>query len=285
MPDFENAPQPYYPPTVAVPTQKTEAELRRDAANAIPGEDSIFRNDKEEQRNDPHYKQWMKDEGVDAAPVDEAENMAAMDAFEREQAALAREEKPTYNDWQEYRAGETFLSEEDEEAARRKFFGESEQERDEEQIDPTLSADLAAAAQQLRKTQEQLSQETQNEADQDDEKDLGERSKESIAVRLTEEQTKLLLSSEYPNDGRTQTTALAAIYSGEDQVNIMDESVQLDYSENEQTFFAILERGEKPALDAKLTQLQNERMRDNADREKAQDPRQRERSRERQHER
>lgn len=64
----------------------------------------------------------------------------------------------------------------------------------------------------------------------------------------------------------------------------MEESVQLDYSEDEKTFFAILERGEKPALDAKLTQLQAEKQRDNADREKAQDPRQRER-RERQHER
>lgn len=100
---------------------------------------------------------------------------------------------------------------------------------------------------------------------------------EPTAVHLTEEQTKLLLASEYPNDARKQTIALAAIYSGKNQINIMEESIQLDYSEDEKTFFAILRQDEKPTLDAKLTQLQNERMRDKANSERAQDTHQHER--------
>jgi hypothetical protein len=153
-----------------------------------------------------------------------------------------------------------------------------------QKIDAELAEQLALSRQQLRKTQEQIDKEAK-EAEEEKNKKPGDKDREPIAVKLTEEQTKLLLSSEYPNDGRTQTTTLAAIYSGEDEVNIMDESVQLDYSEDEKTFFAILERGEKPALDAKLTQLQQDRMRDNAEQEKAQDPRQKERQRQRQYER
>ncbi len=105
----------------------------------------------------------------------------------------------------------------------------------------------------------------------------GERA--SIAVELTEEQTKLLLSAEYPNDGAAQKTALAAIYADGDEVSIMNESVLLDYSHDQKTFFAELERDEKPALDAKLTQLQAVRERDQQ--RPAQDPRQRERTAER----
>lgn len=100
--------------------------------------------------------------------------------------------------------------------------------------------------------------------------------RESIAVELTEEQTKLLLSAEYPNDGASQKTALNNIYDGADKVSVMNESVLLDYSHDQKTFFAELERDEKPALDAKLTQLQADRERDQQ--KQVQDPRQRERN-------
>ncbi|WP_035356965.1 hypothetical protein [Edaphobacter aggregans] len=56
--------------------------------------------------------------------------------------------------------------------------------------------------------------------------------KEPIAVRLTEEQTKLLLSAEYPNNSQQQTTALYNVYNGIEKVDVMNESVALDYSED-----------------------------------------------------
>jgi hypothetical protein len=79
---------------------------------------------------------------------------------------------------------------------------------------------------------------------------------EAIAVRLTEEQTKLLLSNAYPDSSRAQTTALYNIYTANDDVNVMNEAVKLDYSDDQQSFFATLHRDEKPALDQKLTELQ-----------------------------
>ncbi len=81
---------------------------------------------------------------------------------------------------------------------------------------------------------------------------------EDIAVRLTEEQTKLLLSNTYPDNSRAQTTALYNVYTGHDDVDVMNESVKLDYSEDQKSFFATLHRDEKAALDQKLTELQNE---------------------------
>ena len=74
-------------------------------------------------------------------------------------------------------------------------------------------------------------------------------------MRLTEEQTKLLLSAEYPSNSQQQTTALYNVYSGNAPVDVMNENVALDYSEDEQSFFATLDENEKPALDQKLTQL------------------------------
>lgn len=104
-------------------------------------------------------------------------------------------------------------------------------------------------------------------------------SKEPIAVRLTEEQTKLLLSAEYPNNSQQQTTALYNIYSGNEPVDVMNERVALDYSEDEKSFFATLDKNEKPALDAKLTQLQAEKQRATARAEKKLEPRQKQRQR------
>ena len=98
MSDLEKTPQSFYPPTVAVPAQKTDAELRSETTNALPSEDSILRNDQDERRNDPHYKQWMKDEPVAATAVEEAENKDAFDAREAEQAEIARSHRPNMND-------------------------------------------------------------------------------------------------------------------------------------------------------------------------------------------
>jgi len=86
-------------------------------------------------------------------------------------------------------------------------------------------------------------------------------SRPALAIQLTEEQTRLLLSAEYPNDGRTQTTALNEIMAG-NPISIENESVLLDYSHDTQTFFAKLDAQEKPALDAKLQQLQLQQERD-----------------------
>jgi fido (protein-threonine AMPylation protein) len=83
-------------------------------------------------------------------------------------------------------------------------------------------------------------------------------SKEPIAVRLTEEQAKLLLSAEYPNDAIQQDQALADIQSGTRAIDVMNIRVGLDYSEELGTYFATLAVEEKPALDQKLTQLQAE---------------------------
>jgi len=84
----------------------------------------------------------------------------------------------------------------------------------------------------------------------------------TIAVSLTEEQVKLLLSAEYPQDGQKQNTALNEIYAGK-PIPIERESILLDRSIDSKEFFAKLEANEKPALDAKLTQLQIDKERSN----------------------
>jgi hypothetical protein len=93
------------------------------------------------------------------------------------------------------------------------------------------------------------------------------------------EQTKLLLSAEYPNNTQQQTTALYNIYSGNAPVDVMNESVALDYSEDQKSFFATLDKDEKPALDAKLTQLQTEKERAKPNVERAKQPPERQRQR------
>ena len=79
--------------------------------------------------------------------------------------------------------------------------------------------------------------------------------KEAIAIGLTEEQARLLLSSEYPNDIRARTTALYNIVVEGQSVDIMHESVALDYEHNIKQFYASLDRDERPALEQKLNQL------------------------------
>lgn len=151
-------------------------------------------------------------------------------------------------------------------------------------FDPKVAAEIETVQQRLRRTQEQFDREAP-ESGQDTEQGIDEEKGKLIAVRLTEDQIKLLLSSEYPNDGQKQNTALANIYNGDEEINVFNETVQLDHSDDEQTYFAILEQNEKPALDAKLTQLQRVQEREKEAQQEAQDPRQRERTRERSRER
>ncbi len=80
-------------------------------------------------------------------------------------------------------------------------------------------------------------------------------SKDLIAVSLTEEQARLLISTEYPNDIRAQTTALYNIVVKGRPVDIMHESIALDYEQNLKQFYASLDRAEKPILEHRLTQL------------------------------
>jgi N12 class adenine-specific DNA methylase len=80
-----------------------------------------------------------------------------------------------------------------------------------------------------------------------------------IAVRLTEEQTKLLLSAKYPDNTRQQISALNSIYTGSAPVNVMNDTIALDYSDAQKSFFATLDKDLKPTLDQALTQLQAEK--------------------------
>jgi DNA/RNA non-specific endonuclease/Zeta toxin len=83
--------------------------------------------------------------------------------------------------------------------------------------------------------------------------------RDAIAVRLTEEHVKLLLSSDYPDNSQQQTTALYNIFSGKENVETLGGRVGLDYSDEQGTFFGILRSDDKPLLDKRLTELQTER--------------------------
>jgi hypothetical protein len=86
----------------------------------------------------------------------------------------------------------------------------------------------------------------------------GDQDREPIAIKLTDEQGRLLVSAEYPNDLKAQTHALYDLFENGKPIDLMHESVQLDYSSDIKGFFASLDRDEKPALDAKLVQLRSE---------------------------
>lgn len=103
-------------------------------------------------------------------------------------------------------------------------------------------------------------------------------SRESIAVKLTDQQARLLLSSEYPGDRDAQNRALINVVSEGKPVDIMRASLQLDYSRDLGTFFAQLHQSEKSALEQKLLQLQKDDARSSQPKERDKS-RQRERSR------
>lgn len=100
--------------------------------------------------------------------------------------------------------------------------------------------------------------------------------KEPIAVRLTGEQTRLLVTNEYPNNVQAQNQALYEITNSDSTVAVLKDTVHLDYSEEDKTYFASLDKDAKPGLDQKLTQLQAEQ-----DRRRQPPPQERERGRQR----
>jgi N12 class adenine-specific DNA methylase len=81
-----------------------------------------------------------------------------------------------------------------------------------------------------------------------------------IAVHLTLAQATLLLSAEYPDNTQQQNRALHCIYSGCEAVNVMHDSVALDYSDNRKSFFATLDNTHKATFDKTLTTLQAARV-------------------------
>jgi fido (protein-threonine AMPylation protein) len=202
---------------------------------------------------------------------------AAEEAYANEQRALLSDaiDNPSWNDWTEYAAGEVFLNEEAYDRAQAAFFKGKNPAAVQASKDATERAKARDVtnlvnAESLIAYDDTEAVEFAEEQDIDTLKDnsaetaskdsLGNTkasfiSKEPIAVRLTEDQAKLLLSAEYPDDAPQQTAALYNVYNGGDDVNVMGDSVALDYSPEQKALYAALSREEKPALDQKLTQL------------------------------
>ncbi len=111
------------------------------------------------------------------------------------------------------------------------------------------------------------------QADQQKQKPL---EAEPLAVRLTDEQTRLLVTNEYPNNVQAQNQALYNITNSDQTVSVLKDTINLDYSKENNTYFASLDKDAKPALDQKLTQLQAEQ-----DRKRQPPPQEREKSRQR----
>ena len=82
--------------------------------------------------------------------------------------------------------------------------------------------------------------------------------KEPIALKLTEEQVQLLVSNEYPNEPEKASQSVYKLIREGEPVNILKESVQLDYSEDIKGFFARLDEAERPALLSKIQDLEKQ---------------------------
>ena len=80
---------------------------------------------------------------------------------------------------------------------------------------------------------------------------------EQIAVKLTENQIRLLLSAEYPNNLRQQTAALNGMYEGDGPISMSGNRAELDFSPDQDLFFATLSRSDKTGFDAKLSALES----------------------------
>ncbi len=80
--------------------------------------------------------------------------------------------------------------------------------------------------------------------------------KQPVAVLLTGEQARLLIADAHPNDAPAQARALYSITNTAEAVSILEGSVSLDYSDDAQGYFAVMDENTKPALDQKLIQLQ-----------------------------
>ncbi len=74
-----------------------------------------------------------------SADSDEQANNAAIEEYERDAAEAARTEGPSYNDWQEHKAGEYFVSDEQEQEAMNDFFQNNP-------VEDSLAVDIPAPA-------------------------------------------------------------------------------------------------------------------------------------------
>lgn len=83
-----------------------------------------------------------------SADSDEQANNAAIEEYERDAAEAARTEGPSYNDWQEYKVGEYFLSDDQEQEAMNDFFQNNP-------VEDSLAVDIPAPA-ALPKTPEEF---------------------------------------------------------------------------------------------------------------------------------
>ncbi len=82
--------------------------------------------------------------------------------------------------------------------------------------------------------------------------------KAPIALKLTEEQVQLLVSNEYPNEPEKASQSVYKLIRDGEPVNILQESVQLDYSDDIKSFYARLDEAERPSLLSKLQDLEKE---------------------------
>ena len=78
---------------------------------------------------------------------------------------------------------------------------------------------------------------------------------EEIAVRLSEEQVRLLIGWKFPDVPAKNKAAYAMTHEGSQEA-FFDGRVELFFDEERNTFGAMLDRNDKPMLDAKLSELQ-----------------------------
>ena len=121
----------------------------------------------------------------------------------------------------------------------------------------TVQTQAAAAEAAIQKAlREKQRQAELEDASLDNEQIRG--GKEPIALKLTEEQVQLLVSNEYPNDPEKASQSVYKLIRDGAPVNILKESVQLDYSEDIKGFFARLDEAERPALLSKIQDLEKQ---------------------------
>ena len=128
---------------------------------------------------------------------------------------------------------------------------------DAESILRAVQIQAAAAEAAIQKALREKQKQTDIEdAALDDEQTRG--GKEPIALKLTEEQVQLLVSNEYPNEPEKASQSVYKLIRDGEPVNILKESVQLDYSEDIKGFYARLDEAERPALLSKLQDLEKQ---------------------------
>lgn len=76
-----------------------------------------------------------------------------------------------------------------------------------------------------------------------------------IALDLTEEQARLLIADQHPNDIRSQATALYNVTVKEQPISVLQGQAALGYSAEQNKFYASLDRHKQPALQKQLGRL------------------------------